>query len=73
MTISRTTRNVHSFPGLPTEGLPGFVCFVGEATHPGKVYPSVDSLGAALKKLVGERHPLPLGRLATQNSDGLYY
>jgi hypothetical protein len=57
MTISRTTRNVHSFPGLPTEGLPGFACFVGEATHPGKAYPSVDSLGTVLKNLAGARHP----------------
>ena len=66
MTISRTTRNVHSLPGSPTEGLPGFACFMGEATHPGNAHPSVDSHGAALKNLLGERHSL----LATQYSDG---
>jgi len=60
MTIPRTTRNVHSFPGHPTEGLPGFACLVGEATHPGKAHPSVDGHDAAAKKLNSET-VTPLG------------
>jgi len=72
MTISRTTRNVHRFPGPPTEGLPGFACFMGEATHPGNTHPSVDRHDAALKNLDGEPS-LPLVGLATLHSDGAIF
>jgi hypothetical protein len=49
MTISRKISNGHFIPGLTTEELPGFACFVGDATHPGKAHPSMDSLEAAVK------------------------